>query len=147
MLPVIQHALRHTVGDVVVLLQPTQPLRTAQHVRDALALLENGVDSAVSVVEGKPIDWACCLQPDGRLLPFEGVDMDDMTPRRQECRASYYRDGTVYVTRRETIESGSLYGDVCRALVIPAGESCNIDTEDDWRRAEQMMRERNGQPD
>ncbi len=41
--------------------------------------------------------------------------------------------------RREVVEAGSLYGPDCRALVIPAHESVNIDDEADFRRAESMV--------
>lgn len=143
MLPVIEHALTVIPADVVVLLQPTQPLRMSGHVRDALALLEDGVDSVVSVVDGPSLDWALS-KVNGLLYPYKVQLMDDMPSRRQDSRPTYYRDGTVYVIRRETIERGSLYGENCRALVIPAQESCNIDTEEDWQRAEQMMRARHG---
>lgn len=154
MLGVVQHALAHSlvgaVVDVVVLLQPTQPLRTADHVYAALMLLqETGADSVVSVVEipaHYSPDYACALAGD-RLTsweqqvepPLRSFRLLDAAKRRQDARPAFSRDGTVYAIRRETIEAGSLYGADCRAIVIPAHESVNIDTEDDWRRAEAMV--------
>jgi CMP-N,N'-diacetyllegionaminic acid synthase len=169
-LPVVQHALRMLIGDppdVVVLLQPTAPLRTRLHVLRAMTLMEQtGADSVVSVVEipahispdsALEIErWGSSIpgKVDSRLGPFMGtasagylvdsdlIKIDDMPKRRQDCRKAYSRDGTVYVTRREIIERGSLYGDHCVPLIIPPHESCNIDTEEDWQRAEAMMRAR-----
>jgi len=134
--------------DVVVLLQPTQPLRTADHVRQALHLLE-GADSVVSVVElpaHNGPSWAL-VEWDGELLPWDyptRLTLDDLPTRRQDMTKAYTRDGTVYVLRREVIERGQMYGKICRPLIVPAHESCNIDTEEDWNLAEQMVRERNG---
>ena len=57
MLPVIQHAVaelasRGWTPGLVVLLQPTSPLRRPAHVRQAVELLrETGADSVVTVVE------------------------------------------------------------------------------------------------
>ena len=135
MLPVVQAAIELGDWDAVVLLQPTQPLRTVEHVRKAMDMLTEGWDSVVSVIRipaHYSPDYAMTIEDGGLEELFVSP------PRRQNCRPAYSRDGTVYVVRRETIEAGSLYGRDCRALVIPASESCNIDTEEDWVRAEQM---------
>src|ERR1041385_7681588 len=53
MIAVVQHALEALSGepdDIIVLLQPTQPLRTPAHVEEAIRLLrETQADSVVSV--------------------------------------------------------------------------------------------------
>ena len=77
---------------------------------------------------------------DGRLICWTSRP----AARRQECRPAYSRDGTVYITRREIIEAGSLYGNKCVPLIIPHGESVNIDSEQDWERAEAMKGKANG---
>jgi N-acylneuraminate cytidylyltransferase len=57
MLPVLLHAIDALSGsgwtpDIVVILQPTSPLRRGEHIRDADRLLrESGADSVVTVVE------------------------------------------------------------------------------------------------
>jgi hypothetical protein len=37
------------------------------------------------------------------------------------------------------MEEGSLYGADCRPLVLDAAESLNLDTLDDWQRAEGLL--------
>jgi CMP-N,N'-diacetyllegionaminic acid synthase len=145
MLSVVQHAIRNLECDVVVLLQPTQPLRRPEHIRAALKLLEEtGADSVVSVVE-IPAHYSpeYALEIDeGELLPVlgdkysAGRSLGRMLTRRQDAQPAYTRDGTVYAIKRETIEAGSLYGNDCRALIIPRSESVNLDTEEDWTMAE-----------
>jgi CMP-N-acetylneuraminic acid synthetase len=146
MLGVIQHAVRElgTRGwtpRIVVLLQPTSPLRRPEHVRKAVELLrETGADSVVTVVEvPKHLspDYVMRIE-DGMLRPFlaEGSGVT----RRQDARAAYSRDGTVYAFQRETLERhGSIYGADCRPLVIPAEESLSIDTPGDWDQAERLL--------
>ena len=147
MLAVVQHALGFLAPyrwDVVVLLQPTQPLRLAKHVREALRLLEEtGADSVVSVVE-IPAHYSpdYALRMVGLVLdPFletetHAAPLDGMLMRRQDTRKVYSRDGTVYAIRRQTIDAGALYGYRSLPLIIPRSESVNLDTEEDWAVAE-----------
>lgn len=146
MLPVVRHAVEviereHGVPEIVVLLQPTAPLRRPQHVIDAVALLrKTKADSVVSVVE-----MPSHLSPDyvmrlehGRLEPYlpEGA----VITRRQDTRKAFVRDGTVYACWRRTLmEHDSIYGDECRALIIPSAESVTVDTPEDWAVAERRL--------
>lgn len=136
MMPVIQHALESLWDsfDVLVLLQPTQPLRTAKHIRDGLSWLEAAWDSVVSVI---PV-------PE-RYLPGLTVRLNGERlvqtyehRRRQEADEAYIRDGTFYIARTELIRGGTLYGN-CRAYVMDPDESENIDSLEDWYRAEAKM--------
>jgi CMP-N,N'-diacetyllegionaminic acid synthase len=146
MLPVIQHAVA-ALGDmgwdaeIVVLLQPTSPLRTAAHIREAVALLrQTGADSVVTVVEVPrhlSPDYVMRID-EGRLRPFlpEGARVT----RRQDARAAYSRDGTVYACWRRTLDRfGDIYGNDCRPLVIDAAESLSIDSPADWDEAERRL--------
>ena len=146
MLPVIQHAVQELAARgwtpaIVVLLQPTSPLRRPGHVREAVELLRrSGADSVVTVVEvPKHLspDYVMRIE-DGALRSFlpEGAGVT----RRQDARAAYSRDGTVYAFRRETLDRfGSIYGANCRPLVIPATDSLSIDTPGDWEQAERLL--------
>ena len=146
MLPVLEHALDALARggwspDIVVLLQPTSPLRRPDHVRDAVATLrETKADSVVTVVEVPrhlSPDYVMRID-EGRLQPFlpEGTRLT----RRQDARPAYSRDGTVYAFWRATIERfGGIYGDDCRPLLIDAHESLNIDSPADWDTAERLL--------
>src|SRR5687767_3077070 len=135
MLPVIQHAIETLdaegwTTDVVVLLQPTSPLRRSSHVRDAVTQLhETKADSVVTVVElprHLSPDYVMRIE-DGALVPFlpDGARIT----RRQDARPAYVRDGTVYAFWRRTLrETGSLYGRTCRPLIVPERESLTLDT-------------------
>jgi len=150
MLDVVKHFLSVVQCDLVVLLQPTQPLRRVEHVRAALDLMrDTDADSVVSVVQipaHMSPDYACEITRSrkGLRLGLWSSDPEQALPlgygrtRRQDCEPAYYRDGTVYVLKPSVIAQGSLYGENVVPLVIPPDQSCSIDTEDDWRRAEMM---------
>jgi CMP-N-acetylneuraminic acid synthetase len=146
MQPVIEHAVTELGRegyrpDIVLVLQPTAPLRTGEHVARAVALLEEtGADSVVSVVEiPRHLSPHYAMRvADGRLRPFlpEGASVT----RRQDVEPAYTRDGTVYAVRRDVLlERHDLYGDDCRPLLLDASESVNIDTAEDWAEAERRL--------
>jgi len=146
MLPVIQHALAEIVRsgwspDIIVLLQPTSPLRRPDHIRDAVNLLrETDADSVVTVVEvPRHLSPDYVMRIDkGRLMPFlpDGAQIT----RRQDARPAYSRDGTVYAFRSTTLERfGSIYGEDCRPLLIDAKESLSIDSASDWDEAARIL--------
>ena len=146
MLPVVEHAVDYLEQhgwspEIIVLLQPTSPLRRPDHIRDAVRQLgESGADSVVTVVE-----LPRHLSPDyvmriegGELVPFlpHGGDVT----RRQDARPAYVRDGTVYAFWRRTLrDTRTIYGNRCRPFVLPLRESLTIDTPDDWNEAERRM--------
>lgn len=138
MLPVVQHAIKGFEGDVVVVLQPTQPFRMPHHVLAALKLLQSsGADSVASVVQipaHYSPEYACAMIADG-LLHWFGGSLDGSPTRRQQVEPAFSRDGTVYAIRRRTLDGGDFYGR-CEPLIIPASESVNLDTEEDWQFAE-----------
>jgi len=60
--------------------------------------------------------------------------------RRQQLETTYARDGTVYVCRKDVLlEKGSLYGNKCLPLIVSYEEALNLDTMDDWNRAEEIL--------
>lgn len=144
---------------IIVLLQPTQPLRRPEHVQQAIALLqESGADSVVSVVP-LPLthspDWQCRITewtsgPQANVLtPFFAERYAGawkaLHARRQDCEQTYIRDGTVYAFWRKTVEQhGTLYGQDVRPLIIDPADSCELDTEQDWMDLERRWKERHG---
>lgn len=148
-LSVIEHALS-TLGEderyqpkVVVLLQPTSPLRRAEHIDAAVdILLETEADSVVTVTEVphhfNPVSLMRIDQ--GTLVPF--ID-GPLILRRQDKPQVYARNGpAVLAMRRATIENGSLYGQDCRPLLMRAEESLDIDSPFDLLVAEAVLSRR-----
>ncbi len=145
--PVVVHAVRHMEDlgmkfDAVCLLQPTNPLRTAQDIDACVELLETtGADSVISVLRvphqynPKWVYWQNAL---GEMTLSTGESSP--VARRQDLPPAFHRDGTIYVTRRSVLdEYGHLYGKKVQGYELDPARSVNIDTIDDWELAEKML--------
>jgi len=148
MLPVLEHAVNFVErdgwqADIILLFQPTAPLRQPEQIRAAVKMLiETRCDSVVSVVripQHYSPDFAYKVE-DGILKPF--LDGGGKVTRRQDTRPAYSRDGTIYAFWRDVLmKKYNIYGDDCRPLVIPDHLSCNLDTMEDWAQAEIMIQQ------
>ena len=148
-LPVIQHALdwlstqESYAPDVVVILQPTAPMRRAEDIDEAIDLLiASGADSVVSVVS-VPAHfnprWQFEIKND-ELRLLSGESLDKVIVRRQNFRHTYTRNGAIYAFWRQTIaQFGSFYGERCLPYIMPRERSVNIDDEVDLLTAEAML--------
>lgn len=150
-LHVMQHALREMEqldGEryhVIVMLQPTTPLRLASDIDAGIELLfESGADSVISVVDVgayHPLRMKRVLL-NGWLINYIDQGHEDMRPR-QQLPPVYIRNGALYITRRNVLlEQNSFNGRDCRAYIMPAERSVNIDTEFDLVLAEYLLRKR-----
>jgi len=139
MLEVVRHAIRELGPcDVLVLLQPTSPLRRAEHVDDAVRLLlESAADAVVSVVEVPHQFRPSSLMElqDGKLVPWS----DGPATRRQDKPVVYARNGPAVLAVRPDRLGDSLYGGDCRAYVMDRRDSVDIDDEVDLLLAEQLL--------
>lgn len=134
MLPVLQHALqsmreRGFDADVLVLLQPTSPLRRGRHIDAAIdLLLDSGADSVVSVVEVphqfNPV--SVMTMEEGRLRPF--LNGPTATSRQQKPEVWARNGPAVLAVRASVVSQGSLYGTDSRPLPMAPEESLDIDT-------------------
>lgn len=149
-LPVIKHAVNFMenefkyMPDMIVILQPTAPLRKARHIDEALNLLINSdADSIVSVVEvpHQYNPYFIMEITDGKLSFYrkEGLNFT----RRQDLPKVYARNGAIYALRKRTFsQNKSLYGNFCLPYIMKFEESINIDSIYDLKIAEMFIRER-----
>jgi CMP-N,N'-diacetyllegionaminic acid synthase len=139
MQPVIAHAVEELgAPEVLVLLQPTSPLRRAEHVDEAVGLLlASGADSVVSVVE-VPHRY----RP-GSLMALDGDRLvrlaDDHAATRQEKPLVYARNGPAVLALRPDRIGADLYGGDCRPYVMGARESLDVDEPFDLELAELLL--------
>ena len=159
-----RHEPKNERADVIVLLQPTSPFRTAAHVREALRLLEvTGADSVVGVTVGhephfagrlKPRDWVgptpvVSVADPVRYHPVEhGTFYDfhpfrDVTaerPRTQDMRPMGTENGSLYAFTREHWEkTGNRMGGHMVALPMSKIDGMDIDTAEDLAMANAMV--------
>jgi CMP-N,N'-diacetyllegionaminic acid synthase len=147
-LPVLQHAVnaleqRGERYDAVCLLQPTSPFRSSLEIDACVDLLARSDADAVIAVRQVPQEynphWVYFREPDGSLRLSTG-EVEPIA-RRQLLPAAFHREGSVYVTRRDVVVAGSLYGSRVIGYEIPRNDTINIDTPQDWLRAEAITRD------
>jgi len=147
-LPVVQHAVREMEErtgqpyDVVVMLQPTTPLRRAADIDGGIELLiRTGADSVISVVDvgGVHPFRMKRIVGENRLINYIDQGFEDMRPR-QELPAVYIRSGALYIARRNVVmEQNSLVGQDCRAYIMDEERAVNIDTPNELVLAEYLV--------
>jgi CMP-N,N'-diacetyllegionaminic acid synthase len=126
--------------DVVVLLQPTSPLRTAGDIDGTVSLLESQ-KSAVSVTEALAHPWLVYGNDDaGLLTPFVQVQ-DGVSLRRQDLPMAWALNGAVYAADVDWLKGshGFVRGGQTGFWPMSAETSIDIDTEQDFDLAGQML--------
>ena len=140
MLDVIRHVLEHVDPcDVLVLLQPTSPLRRSDHVDDAVRLLlETGADTVVSVV-AVPHRY----EPSSLMELRDGRLVARSEPSTRQAKESLYaRNGPAILALRPSSLGEGLYtGDVV-GYVMDERDSLDIDTPHDLELAEALLARR-----
>lgn len=141
---VVLDALDRVPGhDVVVLLQPTSPLRTAADIDGALErMFAAGAASCVSVREAPSHPWLAFSQDvDGRLEPFSSVP-EGASLRRQDLPPASVLNGAVYAADAAWLQRERTFikpGETV-AWDMPADRSADIDTLEDFRAAERLAK-------
>ena len=141
MLDVVRHALAQLDAcDVLVLLQPTSPLRRAAHVDACVRLLlETDADSVVTVVE-VPHQFrpaSVMALEEGRL-----VRLGEPVGSRQEKPLVYARNGPAVLALRPERLGDDLYGGDCRPYVMEPRDSIDVDGPFELELAELLLRSR-----
>ena len=129
------------VPDVVVLLQPTSPLRTIDDIDNAIKMFLDCKDclSLVSVTEfDHPPFWA--MKIEGKFLkPMFGEEYFRM--RRQDLPRAYRPNGAIFISTPEVLyEYRTFYTPNTIAYIMPPERSVDIDTEFDFLLAEFLIR-------
>jgi len=140
------HALAHAEDvldyhpDLVILLQPTSPMRNASDIDAAVSLLlESDADSVVSL---KPVteypQWMKKMDGEQRISPL--FDDLEIPSARQDLEKSYLLNGAIYLSVAAVLKKhGSFYGGDTRGYVMPEERSIDIDTLNDFLIAEALI--------
>jgi CMP-N-acetylneuraminic acid synthetase len=137
MLDVVRHAVAELSPEVVVLLQPTSPLRRAEHVDAAVRLLlESGADAVVSVV-AVPHRYS----PEALMDVVDGRVVARGSARtRQEKGLVYARNGPAVLAVRSERLGDDLYGGDCRPYLMDERDSLDVDDSFDLELADLLLR-------
>lgn len=120
--------------DIVVMLQPTSPLRRPQHVVDTIEMLVSGQYDAVwtvSETDSKSHPFKQLTIKDGELGLFDERGAHIIA--RQQLEPVYHRNGLAYALTRDCLlNQKSLAGKKAGALICE-GYFVSIDTEWDFK--------------
>ena len=140
---VLLHALSYYESksenyEVIVLLQPTSPLRTAQQVKEAMELYNNQLDMVVSVKQSHTASVICNEDEKG----FLGLTFNKSGKGRQDFDTFYEYNGAIYVINVASLKEKGLSGFTRKKkYVMDELHSVDIDTEIDWKLAEIIIKE------
>lgn len=116
--------------DVVLLLQPTSPLRTTKHVEEALALYRPDLDMVVSVKKSHAAAVIANDDENGFLIPSLNANVG----RRQDMPEYYEYNGAVYVINVQSLYASNTMNFKRKIKYVMDEEaSVDIDTELDLK--------------
>ena len=146
--PVLRHALlaqEEETGeryDVVLMLQPTSPLRTVNDVESCITTLQDGDWDAVWSVSTTELTYhpkkQLALSPEGKL-GFVIPGSHEIVAR-QELEPVFHRNGVCYAfTRDFLVNSDSTYSEAQTSAVVTPGAHISIDTPEDLAAVEKII--------
>ncbi len=151
-LPVFRHALEWLAEhegycpDILVQLRPTSPFRRVRHIDEAVYRLIERPDAdavrTVCVPFQNPFKmWR--IGSDGSMQPLGielGIPVEPYNQPRQALPEVYWQTGYVDAAWADTIlTKNSMTGGAILPLVIDSSEWVDIDSPDDWKRAERLI--------
>lgn len=128
--------------NTLVLLQPTQPLRTADDIDRAIELYyENGEDGLVSIssVDDSPL-LIRSIGDDGKLI---NLLSQNSTCRRQDMPNYYKVNGCIYINKIEELDENTSFNDNKVPFIMDKEHSIDIDELSDLWMAECYLKNYN----
>jgi len=133
MIDVLTHALnffknRDSDFDLVILLQPTSPLRGHNDIDEAIRLFfRRRAKAVVSVCENEhPALWSNTLNAGGRMDNFKGTVIS--SKNRQEFPVYHRLNGAIYIAHVDyLLKNKGFLGKETYAYIMPSSRSVDID--------------------
>tara|TARA_Y100000590_G_C15665074_1_gene994141 strand:+ start:622 stop:1260 length:639 start_codon:yes stop_codon:yes gene_type:complete len=108
---VLQHVIEEIDADIIVLLQPTSPVRVDNIIdRSIDAFKKSGCDTLATGYSSHHFEWGT----------FKNIP-------RQALKAFFHDDGNVYIFKTEVLKAGRWIGDKPYRMEVPGYYSIEID--------------------
>jgi CMP-N,N'-diacetyllegionaminic acid synthase len=126
-------------ASIIVLLQPTSPVRTGKQIDEAIEQLQReGADSLLSVVESHAFIWRSITNPAGNTA-ITSYDYKKR-PRRQDHSPELEENGSIYCWTREHWErTKNRLGGLISLYVMPPECRTQVDDEMDLFLVEKIL--------
>jgi N-acylneuraminate cytidylyltransferase len=127
------------VPEIIVLLQPTSPLRTTEDIDAAIGIfLAGGFESVISVCETDHSPYWCFTIGEEKLRPLFNKKL--ATSRRQDLPKTYRPNGALFTSTPEFLKKNAGFmAKKTGPYVMPVDRSIDIDTLFDLQVAELLM--------
>lgn len=133
---VIKHALESLTSqkidiDNFVLLQPTSPLRTSTHIKEALQMFYDSpeMDFVVSMVKSSKSSSLIQTIEDGTLKNYQNKFKEYF----RQIYDEYYPNGAIFIAKVDAyLDRGDFFGPKSKAYIMDSISSIDIDTQDDF---------------
>ncbi len=154
MAPVINHCVNwlkkeeNWVPDYVLILEATVPSRRPEHIRESVKLLiDSGADSVASISRiphHHVPEKALILGEDGTIKGAMGMPIKEMIHRRQDLPHSFALNGLIYGCKTGIVleEPPTIWGDRVMGYPVDENNIIDIDNQNEWEAAEELMRGR-----
>jgi N-acylneuraminate cytidylyltransferase len=120
--------------DKILLLQPTSPFRTAEHIKGALKLYTEDLDMIVSVKETSSNPYYVLREENGDGFLVKSKEGNFI--RRQDCPKVWELNGAIYIINTRSLKSKQISEFTkVKKYVMDEVSSHDIDTEMDWKLA------------
>lgn len=144
--------------DIITMLQPTSPFRKPETIQKCIDELINNFDKFDSVITISSIsqrpEWMGFLQKNDIFTPYTDTwRYKDESPYNlpkakyiklvasQDLPRLYNQNGCVYTFKRDLIiNNGLIIGLKTKGIIIDEYEAFDLDTELEWKVAEELMR-------
>lgn len=143
MIPVLQHALKTYPADLIVLLDPTSPLRNVNDINQCLELIKQPeTDSVITICEAEhnPFYVMGVIKDNYWLFPIAKPEKE--IHRRQDAPKAYRVNAAVYVIKKEILMAGKIFTNKTRTVEMPQIRSSHIDSELDFKYIEFLLKEK-----
>ncbi len=131
---------KYSIKEFCVLL-PTSPLRNSNDIDNAIKLFKSkNADSVISFTNAPhPLSWYKFVDQDNKISPVFNEEIKN----RQDEKEAFYPNGAIYVFNYEFLRKKRYYfSSNSYAYIIPMNRSVDIDTIDDFKYAEYLMKQR-----
>lgn len=133
------HVIKFIKSDIIVLLQPTSPLRKVKTIDKAIKLFLDKYEKYDSLIPLYRLDGKVGKIENQRFIPNYKIGS-----RRQDLDKLYSECGTIYIFKTSIIGKKELFGERIMPFVITDyEESIDIDMIDDLKLAEFFLENKN----
>jgi len=131
--------------DYLIDLDATAPLRSVEDIINSFnQFIENDNDNLITAMPSRRSPYFNLIEQDKDDKVYLSKSLDESVVRRQDAPKSYDMNASIYIWKRDIIlNKNTLFLEKTGLYVMPEERSIDIDTEQDYKFVEFLMKESN----